>query len=178
MGEATAAEVAERRRIVTWSDPKPLAEAGQATAGIDFLRLLLAGELPPPPVIALLGIVLAEVDEGRVVMRLMPGEHLYNPLGTVHGGVLATLLDSVMGCAVQTTLPRGRGYTTLEIKVNYLRAVTEAVGELTAEGRVVHAGRRSAVAEARVSDARGRLCATASTTCLVFDLPTVEPPLR
>ena len=178
MNQATAPQAMDRRRIVTWSDPKPLAEAGQSMAGLGFLRGVLTGELPPPPVAGLLGFMLAEVDEGRVVMRLMPGEHLYNPLGTVHGGVLATLLDSVMGCAVQTTLPRGRGYTTLEIKVNYVRAVTEAVGELTAEGRVVHAGRRSAVAEAKVSDARGRLCATASTTCLVFDLPVSEAPLR
>jgi len=176
MSEAKAAEAAERRRVVTWSDPKPLAEAAQAMAGLDFLRLMLAGVLPPPPVITLLGIVPAEIDEGRVVMRLAPGEHLYNPLGTVHGGVLATLLDSVMTCAVQTTLPRGRGCTTLEIKVNYIRAVTEAVGELTAEGRVVHAGRRSAVAEAKVRDARGRLCATASTTCLLFDLPPADAP--
>jgi uncharacterized protein (TIGR00369 family) len=80
------------------------------------------------------------------------------------------LLDSVLGCAVHTTLPAGRGYTSLEIKVNYVRAVTEASGELSAEGVVVHGGRRSAVAEAKVVDARGRLCATASTTCLVFDL--------
>lgn len=174
MTEATAGHAAERLRVVTWSDPKRLAEAGQGMAGIDFLRALRTGELPPPPIIALLGITLAEVEAGRVVMRLPPGEHLYNPLGTVHGGVLATLLDSVMGCAVQTMLPRGRGYTTLEIKVNYVRAVTETVGEVTAEGRVVHAGRRSAVAEAKATDAHGRLCATASTTCLVFDQEAVS----
>lgn len=178
MNEATTPRPIERRRVVTWSDPKLLAEAGQSMAGIEFLRSVLAGELPPPPIAELLGFVVAEVDEGRVVMRLPPGEHLYNPLGTVHGGVLATLLDSVMGCAVQTTLPRGRGYTTLEIKVNYVRAVTEASGELTADGRVVHAGRRSAVADAKLSDARGRLCATASTTCLVFDLPAADTHSR
>ncbi len=104
-------------------------------------------------------------------MNLTPAEYHYNPIGTMHGGILATLLDSVMGCAVHTTLPRGRAYTTLEIKVNYVRAVTDASGELAAEGRVVHTGRRSAVAEGKVTDAKGRLCATASTTCLVFDLP-------
>ncbi len=105
-------------------------------------------------------------------MRMPAGEYLYNPIGSVHGGALATLLDSVMGCAVHSTLPAGRGYTTLEIKVNYLRAVTEVSGCVTATGRVVHAGRRQAVAEASLADEAGRLCATASTTCLVFDLPT------
>jgi uncharacterized protein (TIGR00369 family) len=109
------------------------------------------------------------VEEGRVVMRMPPGEHLYNPLGGVHGGGLATLLDSVMGCAVHSTLPPGRSYTTLEIKVNYVRAATAAAAELIAEGRVLHAGRRSAVAEAKIVDAGGRLLTTASTTCLVFD---------
>jgi uncharacterized protein (TIGR00369 family) len=104
-------------------------------------------------------------------MRMIPAEYHYNPLGSVHGGILATLLDSVMGCAVHSTLPKGRGYTSLEIKVNYVRAVTGESGELSAEGRMVHGGRRSAVAEGRVVDAKGRLCATASTTCLVFDLP-------
>jgi uncharacterized protein (TIGR00369 family) len=106
-----------------------------------------------------------------VVMRLTPAEYHYNPIGTMHGGILATLLDSVMGCAVHSTLPKGRAYTSLEIKVNYVRAVTNESGELSAEGNVVHGGRRSAVAEAKVVDAKGRLCATASTTCLVFDLP-------
>jgi uncharacterized protein (TIGR00369 family) len=140
-------------------------------AGLDLIRALRDGTVPPPPVIDLVGKSLAEVDAGRVVMNLTPAEYHYNPLGTMHGGILATLLDSVMGCAVHTTLPKGRGYTSLEIKVNYVRAVTNASGELSAEGKIVHGGNRSAVAEARVVDAKGRLCATASTTCLVFDLP-------
>jgi uncharacterized protein (TIGR00369 family) len=104
-------------------------------------------------------------------MKLTPAEYHYNPFGAMHGGILATLLDSVMACAVHTTLPKGRGSTSLEIKVNYVRAVTNASGELSAEGKIVHGGSRSAVAEARVVDAKGRLCATASTTCLVFDVP-------
>lgn len=98
-------------------------------------------------------------------------EHLFNPLGSVHGGSLATLLDSLMGCAVHSALPLGRGYTTLEFKVNFLRAATESSGLLSAVGQVVHAGRQQAVAEARLSDASGRLLAIASTTCLLFDLP-------
>ena len=159
-----------RERSFTWSDPQLTAEAGRTMAGLDLMRALRDGTVPPPPVIDLVGISLIEVDAGRVVMNFTPAEYHYNPLGTMHGGILATLLDSVMGCAVHTTLPKGRGCTSLEIKVNYVRAVTNASGKLSAEGKIVHGGRRSAVAEARVVDAKGRLCATASTTCLVFDL--------
>jgi uncharacterized protein (TIGR00369 family) len=160
-----------RERSFTWSDPALSAAAGRAMAGLDLMRALRDGTVPPPPVIDLVGISLTDVDEGRVVMCLTPAEYHYNPLGTMHGGILATLLDSVMGCAVHTTLPKGRGYTSLEIKVNYVRTVTNASGELSAEGRIVHGGKRSAVAEGRVVDGKGRLCATASTTCLVFDIP-------
>jgi uncharacterized protein (TIGR00369 family) len=168
---------AARRRVVAWSDPNATARAGREMAGLDFLRALRDGALPPPPAIVLLGIELVAAEPGRVVMRLGPGEHLYNPLGSVHGGMIATLLDSVMGCAVHSTLPRGRFFTTLEIKVNYIRSVTATDGVVSAEGQVVQAGRRVAVAEARLTGADGRLYATASTTCLVFDLPdTVEAP--
>jgi uncharacterized protein (TIGR00369 family) len=160
-----------RERCFTWSDPQLSASAARTMAGLDLMRAFRDGAVPSPPVIDLVGITLTEVDQGRVVMCLTPAEYHYNPLGTMHGGILATLLDSVMACAVHTTLPQGRGYTSLEIKVNYVRAVTNASGELSAEGRIVHGGNRSAVAEGRVVDAKGRLCATASTTCLVYDLP-------
>jgi uncharacterized protein (TIGR00369 family) len=160
-----------RERTITWSDPRLTADAGRAMAGLDLMRGLRDGTVPAPPFAELVGVSVAEVEEGRIVMRMTPAEFHYNPIGTVHGGILATLLDSVMGSAVHTTLPKGRAYTSLEIKVNYVRAVTNASGELSAEGTVVHSGSRSAVAEARVTDAKGRLCATASTACLVFDLP-------
>ena len=159
-----------RTRIVQWEDPKALAAYIREHSGLEVFRKLLAGEGPPPPIMKLIGQTLEEVDEGRVVMKLEAGEWLYNPIGTVHGGAIATLLDSVMGCAVHTTLPKGRAYTSLEIKVNFLRAVTVEMGAITAEGRAVHVGRRSAVAEAKAFDAAGKLVATASTTCLVFDL--------
>jgi uncharacterized protein (TIGR00369 family) len=160
-----------RERSFTWTDPKLTAEAGRSMAGLDLMRGLRDGTIPPPPSAALIGFSVTEVEAGRVVMRLTPAEYHYNPIGTMHGGILATLLDSVMGCAVHTTLPKGRAYTSLEIKVNYVRAVTNDSGDLSAEGKIVHGGSRSAVAEAKVVDAKGRLCATASTTCLVFDLP-------
>ncbi len=160
-----------RERTFTWADPELTAEASRTLGGLELLQGLRDGSIPAPPVLTLIGLSLTEVDAGRVVMRLTPAEYHYNPIGSVHGGILATLLDSVMGCAVHSTLPKGRGYTSLEIKVNYVRAVTHKSGELSAEGKVVHGGRRSAVAEAKVVDGKGRLCATASTTCLVFDLP-------
>ncbi len=159
-----------RERTFTWSDPAETAAAAKGMAGLDFLLAMRDGTVPAAPIAGLVGLSIGEVEAGRVVMRLVPAEYHYNPIGSMHGGILATLLDSVMGCAVHTTLPAGRGYTSLEIKVNYVRAVTEASGELSAEGVVVHGGRRSAVAEAKVVDGQGRLCATASTTCLVFDL--------
>jgi uncharacterized protein (TIGR00369 family) len=166
----------ERRRVVTWSDPKALARAGRGLSGAEHLRAMMTGDLPPPPVMALLGITLRSVEEGLVRMQVRAAEYLYNPIGTVHGGILATILDSVMGCAVHSTLPLGRGYTTLEIKVNYLRAVTEAAGVVTAEGRAVHVGRTTGVADSRLFDEAGRLYATASTTCLVFDVPHAGSP--
>ena len=166
---------AERRRLVTWDDPKAAARAGRDMAGLDYLIAMRDGRLPRPPAVLLLGIEMLEVEAGRIVMALHPGEHLFNPLGSVHGGMIATLLDSVMGCAVHSTLPQGRGYTTLEIKVNYLRAVTDRTGTVSAEGRVTQAGRNAAFAEARLTDAAGKLYATASTTCLVFDLPSPAP---
>ncbi|WP_246753160.1 PaaI family thioesterase [Methylobacterium organophilum] len=136
----------------------------------------MAGKIPPPPAIQLLGIELVSVDPGTARMCMPAAEYLFNPLGSVHGGSLATLLDSVMGCAVHATLPLGRGYTTLEFKLNFLRAATERSGLLTAVGQVVHAGRQQAVAEGRLSDASDRLVATASTTCLLFDLPGARTP--
>jgi uncharacterized protein (TIGR00369 family) len=160
-----------RERTVTWSDPREIAKAARGLAGLELIARLRDGTIAAPPIGSLIGMAFSDVEEGRVTMRLTAAEYHYNPIGSVHGGILATLLDSVMGCAVHTTLPKGRAYTTLEIKVNYLRAVTDASGQLTAEGKVIHTGRRSAVAEGKIIDAAGRLCATATTTCLVFDLP-------
>lgn len=140
-------------------------------SGIDFMRGILAGRLPAAPIARLANMWLAEVREGHVVFEAEPHFGHYNPLGTVHGGWFGILLDSAMGCAVMTRLPRGQGYTTLEYKVNILRAATEATGRLRAVGRSVHAGRRTATADARLEDEAGRLYATGTTTCLVMDLP-------
>jgi uncharacterized protein (TIGR00369 family) len=160
-----------RNRTIHWHDPQALAAAGRRLAGRAFLEAIRTGELPPPPVADLVGFTVEAIDEGRAVFALQPGEVHYNPLGSVHGGIVATLLDSVMGCAVHSTLPAGRGYTTLEIKVSYLRAVTERTGPVHATGRTIHVGRTTATAEAMLEDAGGRLYAHGTTTCLVFDLP-------
>jgi uncharacterized protein (TIGR00369 family) len=122
-----------------------------------------------PPMIDTLDFDLVEVEMGRVVFEGTPSRRVYNPLGTVHGGYAATLLDSATGCAVHTRLAKGQGYTTLELKVAYHKAMTEQTGPVRAEGKVITMGRRTAFAEARLTDASGRLYATATSTLLVFD---------
>ena len=163
-----------RERIVRWQDPAPTNQVVGTRAGVDVLRAMKAGELPPPPVAMLVGLEIDEVESGRVVMSIVPDEVHYNPLGTVHGGIIATLLDTVMGCAVHSTLPAGRGYTTLSISVNYIRAVTIATGRVTATGTIEHAGRSTAIARGTLHDAAGKLMATAETTCLMFDAPAAR----
>jgi uncharacterized protein (TIGR00369 family) len=160
-----------RTRAVTWEDPLISARAGANLSGIEYLRAIAQGKLPPPPIALLLGFDIDEIEEGRVVFTAETGEHQYNPIGVVHGGLAATLLDSAMGCAVHSRLPRGRGYTTLEIKVNYVRAIKRESGPLRAIGTVVHLGGKTATAEARLLDSEGRLVAHATTTCMLFGTP-------
>src|SRR6478672_2863070 len=139
--------------------------------GLEIMQSLLRGELPAPPITDTLDFTLIEVERGRAVFQGRPLERHYNPLGTVHGGWFATLLDSAVGCAVHTAMPAGKSYTTLELKVNMLRALNKNVGLVRAEGRVIHVGGQVATAEARLVDAGGKLYAHATTTCLVFDFP-------
>lgn len=164
-------EAVVRERVVRWEDPTILAAVARGMSGRAFLQAIADGRLPPPPIANLVDFTLTEIGEGRVVLALTPDESHYNPIGSVHGGVIATVLDTVLGCAVHSTLPAGRGYTTLEIKVNYVRAVVAGAGPVRAIGRVIHAGRQTAVAEATLVDGRDRVLAHASTTCLVFDIP-------
>ena len=153
---------------VTWQDPKTLAEAGRRLAGIEFLRAIRDKKLPAPPIAVLLGFDLVEVDPGYAVFEVTPGERHYNPIGVVHGGLAMTLLDSCMGCAVQTHVPAGGGYTTVEAKTNLVRAITSETGKLRAIGRTLHVGKRVATAEGRLEDASGKLFAHATTTCVVL----------
>jgi len=153
---------------VTWQDPVQLAEAGRTMPGIEFLRAIRDRRLPAPPIARLLGFDLVEVEPGDAVFEVTPGEQHYNPIGVVHGGLAMTLLDSAMGCAVQTHMPAGGGYTTLEAKTNLVRAVSADTGRLRAIGKIVHLGKRVATAEGRLEDASGKLYAHATTTCIVL----------
>jgi uncharacterized protein (TIGR00369 family) len=137
--------------------------------GLEMMRAVASGELPAAPIGALMGFKPVEVEEGRAVFAAVPEERHYNPLGTVHGGLAATLLDSAMGCAVHTTLPEDVGYTTLELKVNYTRPITADTGRIVCEGVVLHRGGRVATAEGRLTaEADGKLLAHGTTTCLIF----------
>ena len=157
-----------RSLSVSWSDPQPLAAAARTMAGIDFLRAIRDGRLPGAPIAELLGFKLVEVEPGHAVFECVPGERHYNPIGVVHGGLAMTLLDSAMGCCVQSAMPAGSGYTTLEAKTNLVRAITAATGKLRAIGKLIHAGKRVATAEGRLEDESGKLYAHATTTCIVL----------
>jgi uncharacterized protein (TIGR00369 family) len=158
-----------RSLSIQWTDPAALAATARSQAGIDFLRAMRDGDLPPPPIAVLLGFRLTEVEPGHVVFECTPGEQHYNPIGVVHGGLAMTLLDSAMGCSVQTRTPAGGGYTTLEAKTNLVRAITDKTGRLRAIGKLIHMGSRIATAEARLVDANGKLFAHATTTCIVLN---------
>ena len=140
-------------------------------AGIDFVRAIFSGQLPEPPIMQTVEPFDCTADPGSVVIHSVPGIRHYNPIGSVHGGYAATLLDSAMGLAVQTTLPAGTGYTTLEFKLSFIRGMSKDTGTVRTEGKTLHVGRRTATAEARILDSKGRLLAHATTTCLVFELP-------
>ena len=146
-----------------------LAQAARESAGLDFLRRIAAGALPVPPMAETLGFRLVEVDEGRALFAAVPGERHYNPIGVVHAGLAATLLDSAMGAAVQSMLPAGTGYTTLETKFNLVRPITAETGEILAEGTLLHGGSRVATADGRVTRASdGKLLAHGTSTCLIL----------
>ena len=158
-----------RSRTIVWQDPSPVAGAGAAMAGIDYMRAIASGELPPPPIAVVMRMQPVEVDPGIVVFEGEPGEEHYNPIGSVHGGYAATLLDSVLGCAVHTTLDAGVGYTTAGLEVKFMRPITREVERVRATGEVTYRGRRQATAQGRLTDVSGeRLFASATTTCMIL----------
>jgi uncharacterized protein (TIGR00369 family) len=167
-----AGEVAApRSRTHTWQDPSPIFATLGTRPGIELLKTMEAGHLPPPPIMSTLDVTGFTAEVGTASFTLTPDEFHLNPLGTVHGGVIAMLLDSAAGCAVHSVLPAGEGYTSVDLTTKYLRPVTLTTGEVTATGTVVSRGSRTALAEARLTDARGRLLAHATSTCLIFPLP-------
>jgi uncharacterized protein (TIGR00369 family) len=159
---------ATRERTHRWEDPRRTAAAAAEVDGLTFIRMMVAGEVPAPPITHTLDFALDEVEEGRVVFSFEPAEFHYNPIGSVHGGVYATLLDSAAGCAVHTTLPVGARYTSLDLTVKFIRALSAGAGRARCEGTVLHLGGRTALAQARLLDARGRLAAHATSSCMVF----------
>ena len=148
-----------------------ITDTRRGLSGIDYFRRMMKGELPPPAMLELMDIRLVEVDEGRVVFSATADERFYNGTGVAHGGFAATLLDTALGCAINSTMPVGKRFTTLELKVNLTRPLTKEVGPLRCEAKVVHVGGRTATSEGRITDARGKLYAHGTTTCII-----VEPP--
>jgi uncharacterized protein (TIGR00369 family) len=144
------------------------AEARRTLSGLEYMRRLASGELPPAGMARLLGFKLVEVGEGRAVFTVTPGEQHYNGLGIAHGGLAATLLDSATGCAINTMMPAGRVFTTLEMKVNYVRPLRRETGEVRCEAEVIHVGGRVATAAARLVDREGKLYAHGTATCMLF----------
>ncbi|MDQ6820756.1 MAG: PaaI family thioesterase [Actinomycetota bacterium] len=157
-----------RSRTVTWYDPMAAAAAGRGLSGREYLQAIADGRLPPAPITSLLGFAVTEVGDGEVRFTVTPDESVYNPIGLVHGGLVSTLLDSVIGCAVHTTLPAGSGYSSIEIKVSFLRPIHANTGTLHAHGWVTKPGRRVAFAEGDVRDQTGKLLATASSSLLIL----------
>lgn len=158
----------ERSRVIEWQDPRLTAVKASQMSGLEFFRAWQTGEVPSPPIGILMNFGLKEVGDGRIIFTMQPEEYHFNPIGTVHGGVIATILDSAMACAVHTKLPVGGNYTSLEIKVNYIRPILADTGPLECVGEVIHMGRRMATAEGKLVGADGKLYAHGTTTCMVF----------
>jgi uncharacterized protein (TIGR00369 family) len=163
-----AARPATRTLTFAWDDPASHAQQMRAMNGIDYVRGIQAGEITPVPFARLLGLSIPRAEPGEVAFSFTSSELWHNPMGTLHGGIIGTLLDTAMGMAVQSTLPAGTGFTTMEYKVNFIRPVFPSSGELLAEGKVLHSGRTQAVVEARLVDASGKLFAVASSTCAIL----------
>lgn len=157
-------------KTISWQDPRPALAKLPTLAGIDYLRGMMAGELPGPPIASLMQMELVEVSEGSATFICTPDDSHFNPIGTVHGGYACTVLDSALGCAVQSTLPAGTGYTSIEIKINYLRPIMPSSAPLRAVGTVTKPGNRVAFADGVLIDATGKTVATATGSLLVFPI--------
>jgi uncharacterized protein (TIGR00369 family) len=157
-----------RSRTTIWEDPMAGAALGATMSGMDYLQAMLAGKIPAPPIAVTLDFRLSEVSEGHAVFTGTPAEFHYNPIGVVHGGLIATLLDSALGCSIHSMLPAGTGYTTLELHVNFVRPLTRDTGEIRCEAKVLHIGKRLGTAEAKVFDSAGKLYGHGTTTCMIF----------
>jgi uncharacterized protein (TIGR00369 family) len=159
---------APRQRSYQWEDPSVSGSAARTLAGADFFRAIMDGTLPPPPIASTLDFTLVSVTPGRAVFEFTPSEFHYNPIGSVHGGVVATMCDSACACAVHSMLPAGTHYTSQDLSVKFLRPVTASTGPLRCEGTVIHLGSRTALAQATLTDGDGKAYAHATSSCLIF----------
>jgi uncharacterized protein (TIGR00369 family) len=166
---AAASPQATRSRTLVWQDPVPTAAAGATMSGLEYMRAIVAGEVPPPPIAVTMRFGVIEVEEGRTVFSGEPGEEHYNPIGVVHGGYAATLLDSALGSSVHSTLPAGVGYTSLGLEVKYVRPITRDTGRVLCEANLVYRGRRQATSEAVLTAAdSGKVLAHGTSTCMIL----------
>ncbi len=156
-----------RERRFTWVDPQTIFAKHRELSGLEYFKAAMRGEIPKPPMSELMDFTLVSAEQGRVIFECLPQEFHYNPIGMVHGGLAATLLDSAMGCAVQTMLPAGVSYGTVELHVNFVRPITKETGLLRAEAEVLHSGRMLATAQGRLTDAQGKLYSHSTTTCMI-----------
>ena len=177
--DANAADVAatfavsspetSRSRTLTWQDPVATAAAGATMTGMEYMTAIVSGAMPPPPIAVTMLLRPVELEEGRVVFEGEPGEEHYNPIGVVHGGYAATLLDSALGCAVHTTLPAGVGYTSLGLEAKYVRPITRDTGRVLCEATVLYRGRKQATSEATLTAAdTGKLLGSGTATCMIL----------
>jgi uncharacterized protein (TIGR00369 family) len=158
----------ERSRTIQWQDPMEGAGKAMQMSGLEYLQAMGAGEIPMPPILHTLDMKVVSAEKGQVIFSFVPQEFHYNPIGTVHGGVISAILDSAMGCTLQSILPAGSSYTTLELKVNFLKAITVKSGELKAVGKIINSGSRTALVEAQLVDADNKLYAYSVSTCMIL----------
>jgi len=158
----------ERTRTIHWHDPMAGAAKAMQMSGLDYIQAMGDGQIPVPPIVNTLDLKLVSAERGQAIFSFEPQEFHYNPIGTVHGGVITAILDSAMGCTLHTTLPVGTGYTTLELKVNFLKAITIKTGVLRAVGKIINAGSRTALVEAQLLDSNDKLYAHSVSTCMIL----------
>jgi uncharacterized protein (TIGR00369 family) len=158
----------KRERTFQWDNPMQGAQKALQMSGIEYLKAMYNGEIPAPPVMHTLGMDVVQFEKGEAIFSFTPQEFHYNPIGCVHGGVVTTLLDSAMGATLHSTLEAGTGYTTLELKVNFLKTITTKTPELKAIGKIIHAGSRTALVEAQLVDERGTVYAHGISTCMIL----------
>ncbi len=161
---------AERTRQFSWEDPTIGATKALEMSGLEYIQAMQNGSIPGPPVMHTVGFRIKSVEPGKAVFAFTPSEFHYNPIGTVHGGIISTILDSALGCAVHSLLPVGKAYTTLELKVNFLKAIVKGDDEFLAVGRVIHSGSKTALVEAQLVDKNNKVYAHSVSTCLIMDI--------